>query len=636
MASVGDPLGLDPEAMRELGYRTVDALVAHLTDPEAPPLRRATPEEMSRRLGGPAPETAEPIDAILEQLARDVLPFRSRVDHPRFFAFIPGSGTWPGALGDFVASACNIYAGSWMESAGPSQVELEVLGWFKDWIGYPPEAAGALVTGGSAANRTALACARERLAGPMSDDLVVYVSDQGHSSLARGARVLGFRPDQVRVIPSDGHFRIRVDMLRAAMDSDVRAGRRPLLVSANGGATNTGSVDPLAELAELCRERGVWFHVDAAYGGFATLTERGRAALAGIDLADSATLDPHKWLYQPFECGALLVRDGVALRHAFELTPDYLKDAQIAGAEVNFADLGIQLTRTTRALKLWLSLKYFGVAAFREAIDRSLDLAADACARIDESDAFELLAPPSLGVVCLRRRFDGSDDEIDALNQQLVAALEASGIGLVSSTRLRARYSIRLCVLNHSTSAEAVNAVLDFLETAEVAAAPEAGVPEYERNPDVSQSWLRAPTPGEAAGGVSPGALAGVPLFADLDAGQLDAAAELGTLREAEAGETLIEAWDVSRDFFVLLDGVVEVRVEGKRVDELGAGDFFGEMAALEWGAGFAYPRLATVVTATPVRLLVFPDGALNELTGRLPPVDRIIRATVQKRLAER
>ena len=187
--------------MRELGYRAVDLLVDGLA--EGPPLRRASAEEMQRRLSGSPPAGPQPFEQVLARLAEDVLPYRSRVDHPGFLAFIPASGTWPGALGRPVASACNVYAGSWMESAGPSQVELEVLGWFKDWIGYPPAAAGSLVSGGSAANMTAIACAREAMAGAMRDDLVLYVSDQAHSSIARAARVLGFRPEQVRVLPTD-------------------------------------------------------------------------------------------------------------------------------------------------------------------------------------------------------------------------------------------------------------------------------------------------------------------------------------------------------------------------------------------------------------------------------------------------
>ena len=635
MGKGGDPLRLDPETMRELGYRTVDALVAHLTDGDAAPLRRATPQEMASRLAGPAPEAPEPLDTILSQLADDVLPFRSRVDHPRFFAFIPTSGTWPSALGDFVASACNIYAGSWMEAAGPSQIELEVLGWFKQWLGYPADAGGSLTTGGSAANMTALACAREQLAGPMSDRLVAYVSDQAHSSLARGARVLGFRPDQLRVIPADADFRMRLDMLRAAMDSDVRAGREPMLVSASAGATNTGSIDDLAGIAELCRERGIWFHVDAAYGGFASLTERGRELLRGIELADSITLDPHKWLYQPFECGCLLVRDAGALRNAFEITPDYLRDSAASGDEVNFADLGIQLTRSSRALKLWISLRYYGVDAFRRTIDRALDIAQHACERIDASDSFELMAPPSLGIVCFRRRFEGAgDDELDRRNEELVSALDASGIGLASSTRLHGRYAIRLCILNHATGAEDVDRVLDFLEQAEPA--PDAGpLSSYERHPDVRETWLQRPALGREAAGVSPKLLASAPLFNGLDGEELATAARLGSVRDVPAGTTLIEAWDVSRDFFVLLEGTVDVLVEGERIAQIEAGGFFGEMAALDWGAGFAYPRLATVVAATPIRVVVYPDACLNELVASIPAVDKTIRDTVHRRLAE-
>ncbi|MGH2919978.1 MAG: pyridoxal phosphate-dependent decarboxylase family protein, partial [Solirubrobacteraceae bacterium] len=222
----GDPLGVDPEAMREYGYRTVDMLVRRLCDASIPPLRRASPAEMRDRLAGPPPAAGQDFEAILERLDRDVLPFMSRGDHPGFLAFIPFCGTWPGALGDFIASACNIYAGSWMESAGPTQLELEVLGWFKEWIGYPQDAGGVLVGGGSAANLTALACAREAIVGQMSHDVVGYVSDQGHSSLARAARVLGFRPEQLRVLPSDARYRLDPRTVAAAMDADVRCGRR--------------------------------------------------------------------------------------------------------------------------------------------------------------------------------------------------------------------------------------------------------------------------------------------------------------------------------------------------------------------------------------------------------------------------
>src|SRR5262249_15933223 len=228
--------------------------------------------------------------------------------HPRFFGYIPGAGTWPAALGDLIAAATNIDAGAWREASGPSQLELTVLDWFREWIGYPPGSEGVLVSGGSAANLTAIACARETLVGPMSPRIVAYASDQTHSSLARAARHLGFRPDQIRVLAADEHARLRPADVAAALAADVAQGRLPFLVCPNARTTRTGAIDPLGELAELCHDRGVWLHVDGAYGAFAVLTERGRGALAGLELADSVTLDPHKWLAMPFEVGCLLVR----------------------------------------------------------------------------------------------------------------------------------------------------------------------------------------------------------------------------------------------------------------------------------------------------------------------------------------
>jgi len=623
-----DPLALDRETMRQLGYRTVDMLVERLTDTSAPPLRRATPDEMSRRVPPVDPEERLELDEILRQLDRDVLPYASR-DHPGFFAFIPFGGTWPGALGDLIASACNVYAGSWMESAGPSRLELEVLDWFKTWIGYPPEGAGVLVSGGSAANMTALACAREALVGPMSDRVVAYVSDQAHSSLARSARVLGFRPDQVRVLPSDDDYRLRPETLAGAMDADLKAGRKPLFAVASAGATNTGAVDPLGELAALCRGRGVWLHVDAAYGGFAVLTERGRRLLDGIGEADSVTLDPHKWLHQPFECGCVLVREGERLRHAFTMTPAYLSDAQVGdGGEVNFADLGTQLTRSARALKVWVSIRYFGLGGFRAAIERSLDLAELAAHRVEASETLELAAPPSLSVVCLRRRFAeaADDEEGERRNAALVGALEKSGRGLVSSTRLRGRYAIRMCILSHTTDEEAVRRVLDFLGQTDV-----EGVPterrRYERDPRIAETWAERPA-------VDATTLRALPLFASLSAEEAERVAHAARIRVACAGETVISQWETSRDFYVITDGAVDVHVDGTAVGRRESGDFFGELAALEWGSGFAYPRLATVIAAKRTRMLVFSNESLNAFVSAFPEVEHALRETVAESLA--
>jgi aromatic-L-amino-acid/L-tryptophan decarboxylase len=629
----GNPLALDPETMRRLGYQTVDLLVDRWVGLGAQPvLRRGTPTELAHRLNGSPPEGPQSFERILEQLATDVLPFISNNDHPGYFAYVPGAGTWPGALGDLIASACNLEVSSWVQAAGPSQVELVVLGWFKQWIGYPEEAAGVLVSGGSAANLTALACAREALLGAMSDQVVAYLSSQAHSSMARAARVLGFRPNQVRVLPVDDAYRMRPDALAAAMAADLRAGRRPLFVAANAGATSTGAIDPLPELAALCRERGVWFHVDAAYGGFAALTQRGRRWLAGLELADSVTLDPHKWLYQPFECGCLLVRAGQRLREAFRIQPDYLKDTEAAELEVNFSDLSVQLTRMSRALKLWMSLRYFGVEAFRAAIDRSIDLARFAQARIEASAQLELLTPARLGVVCFRRHPEGMDEDgLERLNQRLAEGLAASGQGLVSSTRLRDRFALRMCVLNHTSRAQDVERVLDWFEQAPApaAAGPPALPPAFDRDPPVAESWPNR----RLAGGLDTALLRRLPLFQRLSDAELDRISVLAGERAAAAGEVIVEQWDGTREFYVVLEGSAVVRTAERHLDDIGPGDFFGEIAALDWGASFGYARLATVTATSPTRLLVLTNADLLVLMDEIPSMAAQVSRAAHDRL---
>ncbi|TRW82804.1 aminotransferase class V-fold PLP-dependent enzyme [Mycolicibacterium sp. 018/SC-01/001] len=628
--SVDDPLFVDADTMRRQGYAMVDFLVDHLTQTDAPALRRATPAEMADRIPAAPPAGAASLDEILHDLRVDVLPYMSRSEHPRYFAFIPSNGTWPSALGDFLAAGVNAYCGAWMESAGPSQVELTVLRWFADWLGLPSSTAGVLVSGGSAANMTALAAAREHAVGAMTDDVVAYVSDQAHSSLARAARTLGFRPDQLRVIPVDDQQAMRPDALDGAIEADRRAGRRPIFVSAAAGATNSGSVDPLHAIADICAAQGMWMHVDAAYGGFATLTERGRKALQGIERADSVTLDPHKWLYQPFECGAVLVRDGARLRTAFEMTPDYLKDAVVSTGEVNFADFGLQLSRMARAFKIWISIRYFGLDAFRATIDRTLDLAIAAQAYIENSEHLELLLPAQLGIVCFRRRFDGVTDDarLDALNAAAVRALDESGYGLVSSTRLQGRYAIRLCVLNHTSSLSDVESVLAWLARCQVTVTePEAEALQQTvaRSPSTPLSW-------RTRGAVDIEKLSALDVFAGIDDAALDFLAAACRERTVPAGQQVVRRWDADRDFYVILDGTVEVIVGDEVVRSLGPGEFFGELAATDWGAGYGYPRLADVVATTSLRLLVVPQPAYA-VVARLPPVRDRIRSVIDVRL---
>ena len=629
--SVGgeSPLGLDPELMRQLGYRTIDMLVDRIAGPPGPVVRAATPEELQQRLACPPPEEPVAFDEILDGLERDVLPFVARISHPGYLAFIPGEGTWPGALGDLIASALNIDTCWWLGASGPSALELAVLDWVRQWVGYPASAAGVLVSGGSAANLTALACAREARIGDMNDKAIVYLSDQTHSSVARAARALGFRPDQVRVIPTDEHARVQVAALRSAIAADEAAGRTPLVVVANAGTTATGAVDPFRELAELCRAAGMWLHVDGAYGGFACLTERGQEALAGMELADSITLDPHKWLYQPVELGALLVRDGSALRRGFEISPDYLKDIEAIDREVNFSDLGLQLTRTCRALKLWISLHYFGVAAFRAAIDNSLDLALHAQSRIEDSPELELMSPASFGVVTFRRHPHGVDDEaiLERINAALVAEIERGGEVFVSTSRVRGRYVLRLCILNHSTSQAEVDRALELAATLAVDTAAGPPTEARESYPALEAGWV-------GRSSLDAAMLRSLALFSSLDDDQAEQVVRVAREHDAVSGEAVVEQWQVSRDLYVVLSGAVAVTVDGKQVRTLGPGEFFGELAAIDWGAGFGRTRSATVTATAPTRLLVLDWVLVNRLLQAAPAFGERLEVVSRERLA--
>src|SRR3954464_8795478 len=615
--------------MREIGYRTIDFLVDPLTDSDIPAMRRGSAEDLRRRLMAPASDEPRPWDELLDQLEHDVLGPMSRLAHPGYFAFIPASSTFAGALGDLIAAALDIDVGSWMSAAGPSQLELVVLDWFKSWIGYPPEAEGILASGGSAANITALACARESLVGAGSDSAVAYVADQTHSSVARAARLIGFRPDQLRVLPTDAAHRLRVDALTGAVEADRQAGLQPLIVVANAGATNTGAVDPLHALADFCHTHALWLHVDAAYGGFASLSERGRRDLTGIERADSVTLDPHKWLYQPIECGSVLVRDGWRLKEAFTISPDYLVDYK--SDEVNFADLGLQLTRGARALKIWLSINHFGLDAFRQAVDRAIDLAHLAEQRVSESEALELMSPASLGIVCFRRRFVGVTDEdtIAQLNSELVQGFETTGRGLLSSTRLHGRYAIRLCVMNHTSGPADVEAALSWFASAPEPRRPTAVHVESYEDPtaDMKGAW------GET-GAFDAETVRRLPLFSGIDAAGLEVVVKSAREQLAEPGEAIVTRWQGTRHFYAIVSGEAEVRSDQEGLSELGPGEYFGDRAALDWGAGFGYARTASVVAKSPLRLLVLPASALDELRRHAPGLDRSLRPAGRERLA--
>jgi aromatic-L-amino-acid/L-tryptophan decarboxylase len=396
------------------------------------------------------------------------MPHHAREPHPRFLGYIPSCPTFPAVMGDWIATGFNFFAGVWPVAAGPNEVELTVLEWFRRWMGMPDGSRGLLTSGGSAATVTAVVAARHAALGENSSDLgrlTVYCSDQAHSSVAKAAWIAGVSRENVRAVSTDPAYRMRIDTLRNLVEADRKRGLRPFLVCGTAGATNTGAVDPLQALADFSAEEKLWLHTDAAYAGFSVLTETGRSLLDGLGRADSLTLDPHKWLYVPFECGCLLVRDPRTLERAFSVHPEYLQDVRVRESEVNFSDYGEQLTRYSRALKVWFSVQYYGTRAIAAAQERAMALAELAERIVRDTNDMEVLTSAQFGIVCFRIHPRGVDDDerLNALNERVNDRVNRSGFVLMSSTRLRGALSMRLCVPGYRTREEDIRAVLDLV-----------------------------------------------------------------------------------------------------------------------------------------------------------------------------
>ena len=459
-------LELAPERMIELAALASRLIVERLERlPDEPAWRGGSRAELEALMREAPPEEGRPAEEVLERAARDILPVAGRVDHPRFFAFVPSSATWPGVLADYMAAGHNIFQGTWLGASGPSQLEVVVLDWFRDWLGYPDTAGGLFTSGGSAASLDAFVAAREAAGAP--ERPTVYMSDQSHTALSRAATIVGVRPERVRKVGSDGFFRLDIEELARMVAEDRAAGLTPIAVCANAGTTNTGAVDPIQAMADFCEAQGIWLHVDAAYGGFAVLTEEGRRLFRGLERADSIAMDAHKWLFQPFEAGCLMVKDVRRLEAAFSVRPEYLQDTDWGSEHPNFGDRGLQLSRSFRALKVWMSIQVFGMAAFRRAVASGIDLARRAEEYVRASDVLQIANPASLGIVCFRvnpRAHDLDDARLEQVNEGVQARVIDAGIAMMSSTRLRGLYSLRLCILNHNTAWSDVLRTLEAIE----------------------------------------------------------------------------------------------------------------------------------------------------------------------------
>ena len=459
-------LQLSEEQMRTLGYRVVDLLVDHFAHDADDSLGAVpTRAELEAHLREELPEEGTNPDAVLDQVEDVILPNTMRVDHPRFFGFVPGPNNFVGVLADALAAGFNVFSGTWISGAAAAQVELVVIDWLRKLCGLPETAGGLFTSGGSMANVTALAAARHAMLDDRTDGAVAYCSDQTHTSVDRALRLLGFGDDQLRRLPSDDQYRLDPEALRHALAADRAEGRRPFCVIANAGTTNTGAVDPLSELASLAEEEDLWLHVDGAYGAPAVVCERGQDRLTGLDQVDSLTMDPHKWLFQPFEIGGVLVREDQHLRRAFRLEAEYLEDAVGEAEEINFSAYGIQLTRSFRALKLWMTLKVFGRRHVATAVRRGFERAEQAARLLRARPGWRVVTPAQMGIVTFRCEPDGwSADRCDRLNRRLAPAVNEEGNAFLTQTTLEDQPVLRLCPINPRTTSTDLRETIDRLD----------------------------------------------------------------------------------------------------------------------------------------------------------------------------
>ena len=480
-AQLGD---MDAEAFRRHGHALVEWIATYLNDTERyPVLSRSAPGAVRDALPAAPPAQGVPFDAIFRDFERVIVPGITHWNHPGFFAYFAISGSAPGVLAEFLTAALNVQAMLWRTSPAATELEEVTLGWLRQLLGLPAAFEGVIYDTASIASLHALAAARHRavpdvrtrgLAGRGDlGPLCVYASEQAHSSIDKAVMTLGLGHDALRKIPVDADFRMRPEALRRAIAADRAAGATPLAVVATAGTTSTTSIDPVGAIARVSAAERLWLHVDAAYAGAAALVPDTRHVMDGCGEADSLVVNPHKWLFTPFDLSAFYCRHMDTVRAAFSLTPDYLQTPE-AGQVRNLMDTGVQLGRRFRSLKLWAVLRHFGADGIRDRLAEHMRLARRFAAWIDESPDFERLAPVPLSVVCFRAKPPretgggagggaGAGDRSDALNERLLEAVNATGEVFLSHTRIGGRYAIRVAIGHVRTEERHVRRAWDLL-----------------------------------------------------------------------------------------------------------------------------------------------------------------------------
>jgi aromatic-L-amino-acid/L-tryptophan decarboxylase len=452
--------------MRAMGEDVLARCIAHVASlPEQPASGDVDAGALCRALRERSPRDATPLDALLDPLFRDWIPRSFTAPGPGYLAFIPGGGTYPAALADLIANTVNRYTGVWMAAPALVQLEANALDWLREWMDFPADARGLFTAGGSMATFNGILCARERHLGADIRPGVLYASDQAHHSVLKSAKLAGVMPDRVRAIESDDRYRLRVDRLREAIADDRRAGLRPFAVVSSAGTVNTGAVDPLDAIADLCAAEDLWHHVDGAYGAFFYLAPELRDTLRGLPRADSLTLDPHKGMFLPYGTGALLVRDGAALRAAHEATASYLPAMPHPADFYDPSQHGPELSRGFPGLRVWLSVKMYGTDAFRAAIAEKRALTVDAARRVARLPGVVIDAAPELSLFAFHLTAPGwSREQEDAATRALMQRTTARGRVMVTGGAAHGRYLGRVCVLSFRTHQPQIDALVEDFE----------------------------------------------------------------------------------------------------------------------------------------------------------------------------
>ena len=462
---------LEPSAdnMRAMVHASLERIITHLSE-----LQQSAPVQY----GGEAlatslrdytiPEVGKGIEAALSILFDEALETTFNTAHPGYLAYIPGGGIFTSALADLISSSINRYVGVFAAAPGLVQLEQNVIRWFCSLVGFGAQQTtpgGFLTTGGSYANLSAIITARREKLGDDFSQGVLYASKQAHHSIQKAAMLAGFRNDQMRFIDTDEKFCMQASEIERAIEQDLEKDLRPFLICANAGTTNTGAIDALKDIAALAKKHDCFMHTDAAYGGFFTLTERGKQKLSGIELSDTVTLDPHKGLFLPYGNGCLLAKDKDALKRAHKVTADYMPEMQEHDEQVDFCDISPELSRDFRGLRVWLPMMLHGAQAFRKTLDEKLDQCAWLFERVAQIKQVSIEAEPQLSVFAFRLKLEGkSEDELDALNEKLMKSINAKGRVYLTQTRLRGAFVIRCALLHFRTDSARVKMALEDIE----------------------------------------------------------------------------------------------------------------------------------------------------------------------------